>query len=102
MESAKDKDPLNFKGPVLVPRESSHIGESNTDLNLNCRKQPAVVKSRGFGEGVFVLGRIESEPVSFPTDTGAIKTILSYRVYQRLQDGERPSLSSSAEQEVKG
>lgn len=52
--------------------------------------------SKKLFDGVYIKGMVGNEPVIFTADTGASKTILSYKVYQKLKDGERPSLEQSS------
>lgn len=47
-------------------------------------------------DGVYINGSVEGVPVVFTADTGASKTLISTRVYQKIHEGIRPSLSKSA------
>ncbi|KAH3885429.1 hypothetical protein DPMN_009422 [Dreissena polymorpha] len=48
------------------------------------------------GDGLYVKGFVNEKPIIFTLDTGASRTIISTRVYQRLPEGSRPSLSKGA------
>ncbi|KAH3857485.1 hypothetical protein DPMN_100092 [Dreissena polymorpha] len=48
------------------------------------------------GDGLYVKGFVNENPLIFTLDTGASRTIISTRVYQRLPEGSRPSLSKGA------
>ena len=42
--------------------------------------------------GIYINGQIQGVDVTFTVDKGATTTILAYRVYQKIQPDERPSL----------
>jgi hypothetical protein len=48
------------------------------------------------GDGLYVKGLVNEKPIIFTLDTVASRTIISTRVYQRLPEGSRPSLSKGA------
>ena len=52
-------------------------------------------KKRRLSDGVYVSGAVNGEPVLFTADTGASRTVLSTRLYERLGPHERPSLERS-------
>ena len=53
-------------------------------------------KKRRLSDGVYVHGAVNGEPVLFTADTGASRTVLSTRLYERLDPQQRPSLERSA------
>ncbi|KAH3833445.1 hypothetical protein DPMN_106755 [Dreissena polymorpha] len=48
------------------------------------------------GDGLYEKGFVNEKPIIFTLDTGASRTIFSTRVYQRLPEGSRPSLSKGS------
>ncbi|MES9884358.1 MAG: retropepsin-like aspartic protease, partial [Sedimenticola sp.] len=50
---------------------------------------------KDLGAGLYIAGMVEQVPVVFTADTGASKTIVSTRVYDRMVKGERPELQRS-------
>ncbi len=48
------------------------------------------------GTGLFIEGLVQQEPVVFTADTGASRTIISSRVYDRMVGGDRPELQRSS------
>ncbi len=46
--------------------------------------------------GVYIKGQIEGIPILFTADTGASRTVISERVYNRMIDGKRPALSKTS------
>ncbi len=46
--------------------------------------------------GVYIKGHIEGIPILFTADTGASRTVISERVYDRMEEGQRPSLRKTS------
>ncbi len=46
--------------------------------------------------GVYIKGQIEGIPILFTADTGASRTVISERVYDRMEEGQRPSLEKTS------
>ncbi len=46
--------------------------------------------------GVYIKGQIEGIPILFTADTGASRTVISERVYDRMEEGHRPSLEKTS------
>ena len=59
-----------------------------------------VIKSvkitRKLPDGVYIRGTVQGYPLLFTTDTGASKTIISTRVYDSMQPGDRPALEKTS------
>ncbi|KAH3801602.1 hypothetical protein DPMN_155258 [Dreissena polymorpha] len=50
---------------------------------------------RDYGDGLYIEGTVEDTPVVFTTDTGASKTIVSSRIFNRLRESEKPKLTDA-------
>lgn len=50
---------------------------------------------KGLCSGVYVKGMVESVPVFFTADTGASRTIISTRVFNKIRESARPELTKS-------
>ncbi len=46
--------------------------------------------------GVYIKGAVNNTPVTFTTDTGATRTIISDRIYNKLDPVNKPSLIKTA------
>ncbi|KAH3824244.1 hypothetical protein DPMN_126077 [Dreissena polymorpha] len=68
-------------------RVESQEDKGQLEVNLNMRRAPDEVDiDRGlcdFGDGLYVKGFVNEKPIIFTLDTGASRTIISTRVYQR-------------------
>lgn len=53
------------------------------------------VEGRSLSDGVYVRGMVNGEPVMYTADTGASRTIISNRVFQRIPEEKRPVLDQS-------
>ncbi len=51
---------------------------------------------KDLGDGLYIKGLVQKVPVIFTADTGASKTIVSSKVYDRMVEGDRPELRRSA------
>ena len=50
---------------------------------------------RDYGDGLYIEGTVEDTLVVFTTDTGASKTIVSSRIFNRLRESEKPKLTGA-------
>ena len=51
--------------------------------------------NKGLCNGLYVKGSVEGVPVTFTADTGASRTVLSKRVYAKIEECLRPQLNKS-------
>ena len=51
---------------------------------------------RGLADGVYVQGTVNGVPVTFTADTGASRTVVSNRVFDKIKLEEQPQLRHSA------
>ena len=65
----------------------SNIEESNIKNVIK-----SVKITRKLPDGMYIRGTVQGYPLLFTTDTGASKTIISTRVYDSMQPGDRPAL----------
>ena len=78
------------------------IGRGEVLASINGHDDSASVaeeivrRKRAFSSGVYIKGNIENVPVILTTDTGATRTIISDRVYNKLDPKIRPQLNKSA------
>ena len=56
----------------------------------------SVKMTRKLPDGVYIRGTVQGYPLLFTTDTGASKTIISTRVYDSMQPGDRPTLEKTS------
>ncbi|XP_053389691.1 retroviral-like aspartic protease 1 [Mercenaria mercenaria] len=59
--------------------------------NLNAE----AATTRDLSDGINVQGSVGNVPATFTVDTGAARSVLSHEVYQKIKDGERPTLRGS-------
>ncbi len=66
-----------------------NVGHNEEKLIINelsvSRDKPEC-RARDLGDGLYIAGLVEKEPVVFTADTGASKTIISTRVYEKLDE----------------
>ena len=60
--------------------------ESDDDVLVIRRQKPKYC-------GVYVAGKIENQDIAFTVDTGATRTILSYKTYEKIPLAKRPDLT---------
>lgn len=62
----------------------------NADLNLVTIRRKAQLS-----DGIYIRGKLQGATILFTADTGASKTVLSKRVFYKLDANKRPSLQKS-------
>ncbi|KAH3836702.1 hypothetical protein DPMN_110075 [Dreissena polymorpha] len=81
-------------------RVESQEEKGQLEVNLNMRRAPKEVdidrRLCDLGDGLYVKCFVNEKPIIFTLVTGASRTIISTRVYQRLPERSRPSLSKGA------
>ena len=76
--------------PVVVELDDSPVDDKNDDSHSNSNKANRLYN------GVYLKGLIEDVPVVFTADTGASKTLISSRVYNKIKEDVRPKLRKTA------
>ena len=70
---------------------NANIEETSSEPPIHVTR----VESRSLTDGVYVKGMVNGEPVTFTADTGASKTIISTKVYEKIPVARRPVLDQS-------
>ena len=77
--------------------ERGQIQESrNTDVQSSGSGANEKLPACELGDGVYVRGKVGSVPVTFTADTGASRTVISNRVYEKMSAMDRPQLMGSS------
>ena len=67
--------------------------EAVTEETNKCT--PIIRKARSLCDGVYVKGKVEGVDMIFTADTGASRTVVSSRVYDKIEKANRPILKRS-------
>lgn len=62
---------------------------------MNNIEEKAPSSKRGLCDGVYIKGQIEGVELLFTADTGAARTVLSSRIYEKIKESEKPKLMKS-------